>query len=76
VSLFAKECPVRQSSLEVLALTWIKKGTQTFTLALQINFLGVLSGYQPDNEIAYVWKSRVISEILERGQRGTLTTKQ
>lgn len=52
-----------------------KEGNTDVHTGITDKFLGVLSGYQPDNEIAYVWKSRVISEILEHGQRGALITK-
>jgi Trypsin-like peptidase domain len=53
-----------------------KSGNRIMTVDNTDDFIGIFSAYQMDNEIAIIWKARVISEILENGKRGTLITKQ
>jgi len=53
-----------------------KAGNLNIVPGITDDFLGVFSAYQQDNEIAIIWKARAISEILEKGHRGTLITKQ
>jgi len=53
-----------------------KSGNRHITVGNTDDFIGVFSAYQVDNEIAIIWKAKVISEILENGHRGTLITKQ
>jgi Trypsin-like peptidase domain len=58
--------------------SYIAKGGGVNVLGAGItdDFVGIFSAYQPDNEITFVWKARIISDILEHGQRGTLVIKQ
>lgn len=52
------------------------KGGHSIGIGNFDQFIGIFSAYQPDNEIAYVWKAKVISEILEHGRRGTTVIKR